>query len=113
MRQAGEQIAGAFESIDRSILPSLTSLLDNLLDSAALARPGVDADLHAPMGPIEPVLERVDPILRTSIHLNDDEFEQLVNFVRNGLLDPRARPEKLRKMIPKSVPSGFPVLTFQ
>jgi len=47
MRQAGEQIAGAFESIDRSILPSLTSLLDNLLDSAALARPGVDADLYA------------------------------------------------------------------
>ena len=47
MRQAGEQIAGAFESIERSILPSLTSLLDALIDSAALARPGVDADLHA------------------------------------------------------------------
>ena len=74
---------------------------------------GVAADLRAPMGPIEPVLERVDPILRIPIHLADDEFEQLVDFVRNGLLDQRARPEKLRKMIPRSVPSGFPVLKFQ
>ena len=74
---------------------------------------GVAADLRAPMGPIEPVLERVDPILRIPIHLSDDEFEQLVDFVRNGLLDQRARPEKLRKMIPRSVPSGFPVLKFQ
>jgi len=74
---------------------------------------GVAADLRAPMGPIEPVLERVDPILRIPIHLADDEFEQLVDFVRNGLLDQRARPEKLRKMIPRSVSSGFPVLKFQ
>ena len=74
---------------------------------------GIDADLHATMGPIEPVLERVDPILRIPIHLTDDEFDQLVDFVRNGLLDQRARPEKLKKMIPRSVPSGFPVLTFR
>lgn len=74
---------------------------------------GIDADLHAPIGPIEPVLERIDPILRIPIHLTDDEFEQLVDFVRNGLLDQRTRPEKLKKMIPRSVPSGFPVLTFR
>ena len=73
----------------------------------------VDADLRAPMGPIEPVLDRVDPILSTRIELNHDEFRQLVDFVRNGLLDKRATPERLNKLIPKSVPSGFPVLTFQ
>jgi hypothetical protein len=67
----------------------------------------------APMGPIEPVLTRVDPILLTPIPLTDDEFHQLVDFVRNGLLDRRATPEFLRKQIPKSVPSGFPVLKFQ
>jgi cytochrome c peroxidase len=74
---------------------------------------GVAADLMAPMGPVEPVLARVDSILATPITLGDDEFQQLVDFVRNGLLDRRARPEMLRKQIPKSVPSGFPVLMFQ
>ena len=74
---------------------------------------GVDADLMAPMGPIEPVLTRVDPLLITPIRLTDDEFSQLVEFVRNGLLDRRATPEFLKKQIPKSVPSGFPVLKFQ
>ncbi|HEV2834837.1 MAG TPA: cytochrome c peroxidase [Pyrinomonadaceae bacterium] len=74
---------------------------------------GIDSDLMAPMGPIEPVLARVDPILATPIRLTDDEFQQLVAFVRNALLDRRASPEMLRKQIPKSVPSGFPVLKFQ
>ena len=74
---------------------------------------GIGPDLMAPMGPIEPVLARVDPILLAPIPLTDDEFQQLVHFVRNGLLDRRARPEFLRKQIPKSVPSGFPVLKFQ
>jgi hypothetical protein len=63
------------------------------------------------MGPIEPVLARVDPILATPIRLTDDEFLQLVDFVRFGLLDKRA--PKLNRLIPKSVPSGLPVLTFQ
>ena len=65
------------------------------------------------LAPVEPVLERLGPILRTPIHLDDDEFRDLVDFVRNGLLATRAEPESLRKLIPKSVPSGFPVLTFQ
>jgi cytochrome c peroxidase len=65
------------------------------------------------MGPIEPVLARIDPILATPVNLTEDEFRQLVDFVRNGLLDPRAKPEDLRKLIPRSVPSGFPVLTFE
>jgi len=74
---------------------------------------GVDADLTAPIGPIAPVLARIDPILEIPINLTDDEFRRLVDFVRNGLLDSRAKPENLRKLIPRSVPSGFPVLTFE
>ena len=74
---------------------------------------GIDADLTAPMGPIDPVLARIDATLTTPINLTDDEFRQLVDFVRNGLLDRRAKPENLRKLIPPSVPSGFPVLTFE
>jgi cytochrome c peroxidase len=79
----------------------------------SLASAGVAPDLKAPMGPIEPVLERVDPILATPIQLTDEEFSQLVDFVRNGLLDQRAKPENLRKLIPRSVPSGFSVLRFE
>jgi cytochrome c peroxidase len=74
---------------------------------------GIAADLHAPPGPTEPVLARVDPRLATPILLTDDEFRDLVDFVREGLLDPRAKPEHLRRLIPRSVPSGFPVLQFQ
>ena len=77
------------------------------------AAAGVDPDLTGRMGPIEPVLERVDPILEIPIVLTEEEFRQLVDFVRNGLLDQRAKPESLRKLIPRSVPSGFPVLSFE
>jgi cytochrome c peroxidase len=76
-------------------------------------RAGIDPDLAAAPGPIEPVLARVDPILATPIDLADAEFHQLVDFVRHGLLDQRTRPDKLRKLIPASVPSGFPVLVFE
>jgi hypothetical protein len=36
-----------------------------------------------------------------------------MDFVRDGLLDLRAMPQNLLKLIPRSVPSGFPVLTFE
>ncbi len=102
---------GAFTRLEDAIRHHL-----DVFASARHYKPGaagVDADLMAPMGPIEPVLANVDPILTTPIQLTDDEFQQLVDFVRNGLLDRRATPEVLKKQIPKSVPSGFPVLKFQ
>lgn len=74
---------------------------------------GVDPDLAVRMGPMAPVLARIDPILSTPINLTEDEFQQLVDFVRHGLLDQRARPEKLQRLIPRSAPSGFPVLIFE
>jgi cytochrome c peroxidase len=74
---------------------------------------GVAADLSAALGPAEPVLARVDPVLAAPIHLTDVEFRHLVDFVRHGLLDRRARPENLGKLVPRSVPSGLPVLRFQ
>ena len=37
----------ALAAIDRAILPSLSQLLDGVIDSAALARPGVDAEHHS------------------------------------------------------------------
>ena len=73
---------------------------------------GVDEDLTHRMGPIEPVLARVDPILKHKIHLNHNEFEDLVVFVRDGLTDERALPENLCSAVPDHVPSGMPVATF-
>jgi cytochrome c peroxidase len=102
---------GAFTRLEDAIRHHL-DVFASARGYSALAA-GIDSDLMAEMGPIEPVLARVDPILATPIRLTDDEFQQLVAFVRNALLDRRASPEMLRKQIPKSVPSGFPVMKFQ
>jgi cytochrome c peroxidase len=102
---------GAFTRLDDAIRHHL-----DVFASARAYNPeaaGVAPDLTAPMGPIEPVLARIDPILATPIKLTDDEFQELVDFVRNALLDRRAAPAVLKKQIPTSVPSGFPVLQFQ
>lgn len=74
---------------------------------------GVAPDLRGPTGPIAPVLARLDPALVTPINLSNHEFRQLLDFVRNGLLDPKAKPENLRKLIPRRVPSGRPIHFFQ
>ena len=37
----------ALDSIDKAILPNLSRLLDGVMESAALARPGIDAEAHA------------------------------------------------------------------
>ncbi|MBI5016056.1 MAG: hypothetical protein HZB55_11305 [Deltaproteobacteria bacterium] len=84
-------------------------------ESSALSyNPGaLPPDLQGPLGPIEPVLDRLDPLLRTPIVLSDDEFSDLVGFVRYGLLDPRVLPEHLKKLVPNRVPSGSPTLMFE
>ena len=102
---------GAFTRLEDAVRHHLDVFASARNYSPVIA--GVAPDLAGPTGPIEPVLERIDPILRTPVRLENDEFRDLVDFVRKGLLDSRAKAENLRKLIPKSVPSGFPVLTFQ
>ena len=41
------QFSNAIEQLDQTVLPNLSRLLDGVLESAALARPGVDALHHA------------------------------------------------------------------
>ena len=74
---------------------------------------GLDVDLQGPRGPIAPVLARIDPALATPVVLSNDEFRQLIAFLKTGLLDPKASAHDLRKLIPARVPSGRPVHTFQ
>lgn len=115
LRNVGLQPAffhnGAFITLEDAVRHHL-----NVFASAQNYNPaavGLDPDLQGPTGPIEPVLLRLDPLLSQPINLTDEEFSQLVEFIRYGLLDPRARPQSLRRTIPHEVPSGMPVLVFE
>jgi len=87
--------------------------LDASGEAPAYVRRGLPSDLRGPTGPIVPVLERLDARLRTPVALSPSEFDALVDFVRNGLLDPAAQPERLRRLIPERLPSGRAPLRFQ
>jgi cytochrome c peroxidase len=74
---------------------------------------GVDRDLRQHRGPIEPVLERLDPLIADPIALTPAEFNNLVAFVRDGLRDPRAERQNLCRLAPATVPSGFTTMRFE
>ena len=74
---------------------------------------GVAKDLTYRMGPIDPVLNRLDPLLSAPLYLSQDEIESLTAFVGEALLDRRARSRSLCKMVPKAVPSGLPPMHFE
>jgi hypothetical protein len=74
---------------------------------------GVDRDLAFIVGPVEPMLERVDPLVATPSYLKLGEFDSLVTFVRDGLLERHARPEHLCRLVPALLPSGMRPLLFQ
>ena len=102
---------GAFTRLDDAIRHHL-----NVMDSALHYTPAsqnLPADLSGSLGPMAPVLARLDPVLSTPIVLTESQFEQLVAFVSRGLLDPRATPDRLRRLVPRTVPSGRPVLVFE
>jgi cytochrome c peroxidase len=102
---------GAFTTLAAAIrhhLDAVASLLG--YDPAAQ---GLPADLAGPIGPSAPLVAALDPRLAIPIVLAPSEFADLLVFVRDALLDPHARPESLRKLVPKTVPSGRDVLTFE
>jgi cytochrome c peroxidase len=100
---------GAFTTLEDAIRYHL-----NAVAGAATYTPSsLPADIRGPMGPIQPALDRLDPLLIEPVHLTEDEFNALVAFVRNGLLDPAADPQKLRRLLPETLPSGRPRLIFQ
>jgi cytochrome c peroxidase len=102
---------GSFTRLEDAIRHHL-----NVFESARkyhAAAAGVDKDLTYRLGPIEPVLRRVDPLLASPISLSPDELESLVTFVRTGLLDRRAERQNLCSLVPASLPSGMPTLRFE
>jgi cytochrome c peroxidase len=74
---------------------------------------GLAPDLTLRQGPSRPVLRQLDTFLQEPTHLSRREFEDLVAFLRESLLDPRATPGYLRNLVPPTVPSGMPVLQFE
>ena len=99
---------GAFVSLDAAIRYHL----DARAGAQTYNTAGLPADLRG-TGPLAPVLARLDPRLRSAPRLTDEEIGFLVSFVGNGLLDPAARPERLRRLIPEKLPSGRAGLQFQ
>jgi len=104
---------GAFTQLEDALRYHLNTVEMALAYDPVAA--GVDADLTIRQGPIEPVLQRLDPSIMalSNLKTNKREFLDLLAFVRDGLLNPRARPENLCEQIPDKVPSGLKVLTFQ
>jgi cytochrome c peroxidase len=100
---------GAYTRLEDALRFHLDAINSARKYNRALA--GVDNDLL--VGPIEPVLQRIDPLLATPVTLTNDEFQWLLDFVRDGLHDPRATPERLRQLIPDRLPSGRLVHIFE
>ena len=86
--------------------------LDALTASESYDTSRLPSDLRA-TGPIQPVLARLDPRLRRPVRLTDADFQALLAFLREGLLDPDARPQRLRRLVPQTLPSGRRPLTFE
>jgi hypothetical protein len=55
----------------------------------------------------------LDRAIRQPTPLSPHEFDDLVAFVRDGLLDPRVNARSLCQLVPATVPSGRPVLQFE
>ena len=109
--QAGFMHNGAFTRLEDAIRHHLDAA-DSARHYSAI-RAGLPRDLTHRLGPVEPVLKTLDPLLVRPIRLSEDEFEDLVAFVRDGLLDPRASKQNLCSLAPATVPSGLAVLTFE
>jgi cytochrome c peroxidase len=104
---------GSFARLEDAVRYHLNTLrLAPHYDPAAA---GIASDLRVRRGPIAPVLAGLDPRIAalSDRTLSRQEFADLVAFLREGLLDPRARPENLCKTIPRRVPSGLRVLRFE
>jgi len=102
---------GAFTRLDDAIRHHL-DVRGSVLNYRA-RKAGVSRDLALRLGPMQPVLQTLDPLLAQPQRLSESEFDDLTRFVANGLLDRRARPSALCAMVPAALPSALPALRFQ
>jgi cytochrome c peroxidase len=101
---------GAFGSLAKAIRHHL-----DVIESARNYDPaqnGVPKDLRRNMGPIEPVLATLDPLVANPIPLTDTEFDQLLAFVRDALTDSKDNLSDNCRRIPARLPSGMAAMQF-
>ena len=101
---------GAFTSLKATIRHHLNVVAS--VRSYDPAAQGLPQDLRQ-VGPVDPILALLDPLVATPNLLSSTQLDDLIAFVGDGLLDPRATPDNLRHLVPQSVPSGRPVLQFE
>ncbi|AUX26100.1 hypothetical protein SOCEGT47_066590 [Sorangium cellulosum] len=100
---------GSFTSLEGAIRHHL----DVRASALAYTNDHLAPDLQGEMGPLAPVLDAVDPLLKRPIRLTEREIRWLVAFVGEALLDPRATPERLSALIPDELPSGRELHDFE
>ena len=101
---------GAFIKLEDAIRFHL-----NVVEGARTYDPvkaGVPTDLTLHLGPTVPT-KLLDPLIRKPIRLSRGEFNDLVSFIRDALLDARVNANNLCKLVPARVPSGLRVLSFE
>jgi cytochrome c peroxidase len=115
LRNVAEEAAFMHDGAFTSLREAIPHHLD--VKASALAydpgAQGLPDDLSGPTGPLDPVLAAVDPLLAHPIELTPGELDDLVAFVARALVDPRSRPERLRHLVPQTLPSGRRPLEFE
>jgi cytochrome c peroxidase len=101
---------GSFTRLEDAVSHHLNVQLSVAAYDPAVA--GVDGDLQLSKAPVAQLLKDLDPLVAEPLPLSDQEFADLVEFVRTGLLDPRATPERLLTLVPSELPSGLPLHEF-
>ena len=101
---------GSFTRQDDAVRHHLDVQLSLAAYDPAVA--GVRGDLVLSTAPTADLLQDLDPLVAQPLELSRQEFADLVEFVRTGLLDPRATPERLLKLVPRELPSGLPLHDF-
>ena len=107
--QAGFFHNGAFTTLEGAIRFHLDAIGNAGSYNPAAA--GLPEDLRQTGPMVNP--SRIAPRLQKPVLLSAAEFNDLVQFVKTGLLDDRVLKSNLCGMIPARVPSGLPVLTFE
>ena len=71
----------------------------------------LDTGLQA-TGPTEAMVERAHHLSKEPRDLSARELAEIIDFVRVGLADPDAHPDRLSTLVPTAVPSGLPLPFF-
>jgi cytochrome c peroxidase len=100
---------GAYRCLDQAIRHH-TSLYKTL---RSFTTESLEEGLQGPIGPIEPMIERVHRLIGDPPELSEAQIQSIILFVGESLTDPDAAPALQMRFIPDAVPSGLPVAKFQ